>query len=106
MALDSAGHLWIAWYSNATGRTGMYVQQLDPATGAPIGAPALAPNSESSNNNSFGTALACAATCRVVYGNSAGGRARQHDRLLVARPGRAHHDRQPRGARARAPGAC
>ena len=29
MALDSAGHLWIAWYSNATGATGMYVQQLD-----------------------------------------------------------------------------
>ncbi len=70
MALDSAGHLWIAWYSNATGATGVYLQQLDPATGAPIGAPALAPNSESSNNNSFGTNLACAATCRVVYGNS------------------------------------
>jgi hypothetical protein len=70
MALDSAGHLWIAWYSNATGATGMYVQQLDPTTGAPIGAPVLAPNSESSNNNSFNVNLACAATCRVVYGNS------------------------------------
>jgi len=70
MALDSAGHLWIAWYSNATGATGVYVQQLDPVTAAPIGAPALAPSSESSNNNSFGMALACAATCRIVYGNS------------------------------------
>ena len=70
MALDSAGHLWIAWYSNATGATGMYLQQLDPVTGAPMGAPALAPNSESSNNNSFGANLACAATCRLVYGNS------------------------------------
>jgi hypothetical protein len=70
MALDSAGHMWIAWYSNATGSTGEYVQQLDPATAAPIGPPVLAPNSESSNNNSFGTALACAATCRLVYGNS------------------------------------
>ena len=70
MALDSAGHLWIAWYSNATGATGMYVQQLDPVTGAPIGAPAPAPNSESSNNNSFSANLACAATCRLVYGNS------------------------------------
>ena len=70
MALDSAGHIWIAWYSNATGSTGEYVQQLDPATAAPIGPPVLGPNSESSNNNSFGTALACAATCRVVYGNS------------------------------------
>jgi hypothetical protein len=70
MALDSAGHLWIAWYSNATGATGMYVQQLDATTGAPIGTPAQAPNSESSNNNSFGAALACAATCRLVYGDS------------------------------------
>jgi hypothetical protein len=70
MALDGAGHLWIAWYSNATGATGVYVQQLDPVTAAPIGAPALAPSSESSNNNSFAVNLACAATCRVVYGNS------------------------------------
>ncbi|HET6174553.1 MAG TPA: hypothetical protein VFD90_18245 [Gaiellales bacterium] len=70
LALDSAGHLWIAWYSNATGKTGMYVQQLDPATAAPMGAPALAPGSESSNNNSFGSALTCAATCRLVYGDS------------------------------------
>jgi hypothetical protein len=70
MALDSAGHLWIAWYSNATGATGMYVQQLDAATGAPIGTPTQAPNSESSNNNSFAAGLACAATCRLVYGNS------------------------------------
>jgi hypothetical protein len=70
MARDSAGNLWIAWYSNATGATGMYVQQLDPVTAAPVGAPTLAPNSESSNNNSFGAKLTCAATCRVVYGNS------------------------------------
>ena len=70
MALDGAGNLWIAWYSNATGATGMYLQQLNPATGAPIGAPALAPDSESSNNNAFGAALACAATCRLIYGNS------------------------------------
>jgi hypothetical protein len=70
MALDRTGQLWIAWYSNATGNTGVYLQQLDPVTGAPMGTPALAPNSESSNNNAFGTALACAATCRVVYGNS------------------------------------
>jgi hypothetical protein len=70
MALDSAGHLWIAWYSNATGATGMYVQQLDATTGAPIGTPALAPNSDSSNNNSFAAGLACGATCRLIYGNS------------------------------------
>ena len=98
MALDSAGHLWIAWYSNATGATGMYLQQLDPVTGAPIGAPALAPNSESSNNNSFGANLACAATCRLVYGNSpAAGPA---NTIVSWWPGRAHHDRQSRHDRA------
>jgi hypothetical protein len=70
LALDSAGHLWIAWYSNATGATGLYVQQLDPATAAPIGPPVQAPSSDSVNNNSFATALTCAATCRLVYGNS------------------------------------
>jgi hypothetical protein len=70
LALDSAGHLWIAWYSNATGATGLYVQQLDPTTGAPAGAPALAPASASVDNNSFATVLVCAATCRLVYGNS------------------------------------
>jgi|tagenome__1003787_1003787.scaffolds.fasta_scaffold20978014_2 hypothetical protein len=71
--VDAAGHLWIAWYSNATGASGYYVQQLDPATGAPAAAPVQAPNSESSNNNSFGAALSCAATCRLVYGNSPAG---------------------------------
>jgi hypothetical protein len=70
LALDSAGHLWIAWYSNATGATGLYVQQLDPATGAPLSPPVKAPESESVYNNSFGSALTCAATCRLVYGNS------------------------------------
>jgi hypothetical protein len=70
LALDGAGHLWAAWYSNAAGATGLYVQQLDPATAAPLGPAAKAPQSESTNNNSFGTALTCAATCRLVYGNS------------------------------------
>ena len=73
LALDAAGHLWAAWYSNAAGATGLYVQQLDPATAAPLGPPAKAPQSESTDNNSFGTALACAATCRLVYGNAPAG---------------------------------
>ncbi|MDX6618201.1 MAG: hypothetical protein QOK36_587 [Gaiellales bacterium] len=70
LAYDSAGHLWVAWYSNAAGGTGIFMQQLDPATAAALGPPAKAPASESSNNNSFGTSLVCAATCRVVYGDS------------------------------------
>jgi hypothetical protein len=72
LGLDAAGRLWLAWYSNATGHIGIYVQQVDPATGAGIGAPALAPGSESVNNNSFDTAFVCAASCRVVYGSSSG----------------------------------
>ena len=70
LAFDSAGRLWIAWYSNATAATGLFVQQLDPATGASAGAFTKAPASESAFNNSFGSALTCAATCRLVYGNS------------------------------------
>ena len=71
LGLDAAGRLWVAWYSNATGNTGIYVQQLDPSTGGPIGAAAKVPNSETVYNNSFDTALVCAATCRVVYGGPA-----------------------------------
>jgi hypothetical protein len=70
LALDSAGHMWIAWYSNANAATGLYVQQLDPATGAPLSPPVKAPDSDSVYNNSFGSALTCAATCRIVYGIS------------------------------------
>jgi hypothetical protein len=71
LAFDSGGHLWIAWYTRAGANIGMYVQQLDPATGAPIGAPAKAPSSETpSNNNNGGTDLACTVTCRLVYDNT------------------------------------
>jgi hypothetical protein len=73
LALDSSGRLWVAWYSLGAGHTGIYVQQLDQATGQPIGTPVLAPNSENIDNNSFGTALACAASCRLVYGEAPAG---------------------------------
>ncbi|MDX6620596.1 MAG: hypothetical protein QOK36_2982 [Gaiellales bacterium] len=85
LAFDSAGRLWIAWYSNAAGATGIYIEPLDPATGAPLGPALKAPESESANNNSFGTALACAATCRVVYGNSPAGT--QTDLIVSWSPG-------------------
>ena len=66
--------------------------------------PSQAPNSESSNNNSFGAALACAATCRLVYGNSpAAGPA---DTIVSWWPGQAHRRRSPTSrAPGRAPGA-
>lgn len=67
---DAAGRLWVAWYSNASGNIGIYLLQLDPATGGPLAGaqPAKVPQSESPANNGFHLALACAAGCRIVYG--------------------------------------
>ena len=81
LARDSSGRVWIAWYSSGTGHTGIYVQQIDATTGQPIGTPVLAPASENIDNNSFGTALACAATCRLVYGEAPSG---SNTNLLVS----------------------
>ncbi len=68
IGVDGTGRVWVAWYSNATGRVGIHVQQLDPATGGPIGAPALAYQSASVSNNTSHLALACGpATCRIAY---------------------------------------
>lgn len=65
---DGTGRVWVAWYSNATGRVGIHVQQLDAATGGPIGAPALVYQSAAVANNTSHLALACgAATCRIAY---------------------------------------
>jgi hypothetical protein len=66
LAVDSAGHLWAAWYASGASN-GLYVQQLDQTTGQPIGSPAFAPSSNNIDNNAQGTALSCAATCRLVY---------------------------------------
>ena len=67
---DAAGRLWVAWYSNASGNIGIYLLQLDPATGGPLAGaqPTKVPQSESPANNGFHLALACAAGCRIVYG--------------------------------------
>jgi hypothetical protein len=50
LARDATGGIWLAWYSNA-GPAGVYVQAIEPTTGAPIGVPARAPASESPANN-------------------------------------------------------
>jgi hypothetical protein len=65
---DAMSRVWLTWYSNQTGNTGLYVQQVNPQNAAPIGSPQRAPGSESSNNNSFRIPFACAVACRVVYG--------------------------------------
>ena len=68
---DGAGRVWLAWYSNATGHTGIFLQQLDAATGGPVGTPTLVPQSESPANNQNRLALACSPLagggCRIAY---------------------------------------
>ena len=44
--------MWLAWYSNAgPAGPGIYLQGIEPATGAPIGAPIAVPGSRSVANN-------------------------------------------------------
>lgn len=65
---DGTGRVWVAWYSNATGQVGIFLQQLDPATGGPIGAPVLVYQSASVSNNTSHLALACGpVSCRIAY---------------------------------------
>jgi hypothetical protein len=67
LATDGAsGQPEATWYTGAAGHAGYYVQGIDPATGAPLGAPALVPGS-------------------AIAGNSAEPRARA---ALTGRPGR------------------
>ena len=64
---DTAGRVWVAWYSNASGHIGIELQQVDPGTAAPTGTPELVPLSQSPTNNGFHLSLVCAGVCRVVY---------------------------------------
>ena len=69
---DAMGRYWLALYSNAPGATGLWLGQLDPATGAPLGPLAKAPGSElAANNRVDQTTLACATACRLVYQGTA-----------------------------------
>ena len=80
---DQAGRYWLAFYSNAPGATGLYLGQLDPATGALLGPGAKAPSSEAVDNNRIDqTAMACAATCRLIYMGTAGDGTLTDGRLL------------------------
>ena len=81
---DSAGRTWVAGYSINT-PAAIYMQQLDPATGALIGLPLPAPDSSSISNNTE-VVMACAASCRIVYENSKFGSEHQ---LLSWTPGEA-----------------
>ena len=58
---DGAGRYWLAWY-NSIAPLGLAVVQLDPATGSAIGAPSVQPAAAG-----MPFALACGASCRLVY---------------------------------------
>jgi hypothetical protein len=68
LGIDRSGRVWLAWYSDATGHVGIYLVQLDKATGSPVGKPMAVPDSATGDwNGQSRVDLVCAATCRVVY---------------------------------------
>ncbi|MDQ4125021.1 MAG: hypothetical protein M3134_05410 [Actinomycetota bacterium] len=53
LALDDAtGEMWVAWYSNQEDAEGVWVQEIDPATGAATGSPSRMPGSSTPFNGS------------------------------------------------------
>jgi hypothetical protein len=51
LALDDAtGEMWVAWFSNQEDAEGVWVQEIDPATGQATGSPARMPGSFTSYN--------------------------------------------------------
>ena len=85
IGLDGMGRLWLAWYSNASANTGLFLQQVDAATLAPVGSVQKAPGSESPYNNTLRIAFACSLVCRVAYGAGDSG----NQRLVSWAPGEA-----------------
>jgi hypothetical protein len=67
---DNAGRYWIAWAAsgplNQPALSGFYLMQFDPTTLQAIGQRAHAPNTETAGTGRL--TMACAATCRLVYG--------------------------------------
>jgi hypothetical protein len=71
LAYDTSGRLWLVWYALALGNgtpAGLYMEQLNPATGAtaPGAAPQLVPDSSSALDAEKLT-LACNSVCHIVY---------------------------------------
>lgn len=59
---EASGRLVVAWHSNATGHLGVFAQQIDQATGNPVGTPALMPGSTTTYNGSPETSYSIAHT--------------------------------------------
>lgn len=79
-AADGAGHMQLAWDSNATGRLGVWSQAVDPATGAASGSPLLMPGSVTSYNGAPSQAQMLQRTPIVARAGQAG-------QFYVAYPG-------------------
>jgi hypothetical protein len=77
LAGDPISHqLRLAWYSNQNGYTGVYVQQVDPMSGQPVGSPSLMPGTVLANIANEGpqiTARVGAPGFVVGYGTGLGG---------------------------------
>ena len=66
LAVDSAGHVWVAWYSSSDcERPVRAAARRDDRSADRRARPRAGSNNI--DNNAQGTALACAATCRLVY---------------------------------------
>ncbi len=86
---DGAGRYWLAWYGGgqAPRPSGLYLVQIDPATGGVAGAPALAPASSGIANVNLAIALACGPQdCRLVY-HQTGANGTDTNRILTWAPG-------------------
>ena len=72
MAVDEAtGEVWLAWYSNAdSDHLGVWVQEVDPASGAPVGAPIQMPGTVTDYN---GVPSSSAMSSRIAIVPRSGG---------------------------------
>jgi hypothetical protein len=72
IGVDRSGRIWVAWYELPAGAvpqdSGLWIQQVDPATGAATGPQYHAPQSSSISNEPPG--FACYTICRIVYHQS------------------------------------
>lgn len=66
---DASGRVWLAFYGgvNTASGGGLYMMQLDPQTGLPVGPPVLAPDSSPSGAFALQISMPCAQQCRLVY---------------------------------------
>ncbi|MEW6582225.1 MAG: hypothetical protein AB1416_05650 [Actinomycetota bacterium] len=88
---DGAGRYWLAWFAQASAPrpSGIFIAQVDSATGTLAGPAALAPASGSPTNNSLSIPMACSAqTCRIVY-HETGANALTTGRIVSWAPGEA-----------------